>query len=258
MDTHNISVCVAPSIFHKSDRQTLVDVESSFQTIAFVKHLIENCAQLFGEDTLTLLNPTPIQMLIIEQANIAPLGETAVAAADDKKENVTAITKVVVESVDVHVEEKKKQQPVMAANSNVSTLQKREFGRMLNLVSLKGRKSLAPKAAKTKTDLPVAKILSSSSSSTSSYSSTTSIQQLRQSQQQPTVSKESDQMEAAKNCEYSLAKAALHKQLVEEDIASSTNLEIIRQHPTDPTFKSNTISFSKNINVNNCVTKQGE
>jgi hypothetical protein len=57
MDTHNISVCVAPSLFHKStDRQTLVDVESSFQTIAFVKHLIENVAELFGADTLTLLN----------------------------------------------------------------------------------------------------------------------------------------------------------------------------------------------------------
>ncbi len=53
MDSHNISVCVAPSIFHKLDRPS--DVESSFQAIAFIKYLIDNCRQLFGPDLFSLL-----------------------------------------------------------------------------------------------------------------------------------------------------------------------------------------------------------
>jgi hypothetical protein len=56
MDSHNISVCVAPSIFHKLDRPN--DVESSFQIIAFIEYLINNCGELFGNDTFTLLKVT--------------------------------------------------------------------------------------------------------------------------------------------------------------------------------------------------------
>lgn len=53
MDAHNISVCVAPSIFHKLDRPN--DVESSFKAIAFVEFLINNSESLFGTDTFSLL-----------------------------------------------------------------------------------------------------------------------------------------------------------------------------------------------------------
>ena len=45
---HNIAVCVAPSIFHKLDRTH--DVESSFRTIAFIEHLIENTSTLFDDN----------------------------------------------------------------------------------------------------------------------------------------------------------------------------------------------------------------
>lgn len=53
MDSHNLSVCVAPSIFHKLDRPQ--DVESSLQAIAFIKHLIDNCEEIFESGTLLLL-----------------------------------------------------------------------------------------------------------------------------------------------------------------------------------------------------------
>ena len=183
MDTHNISVCVAPSIFHKSDRQTLVDVESSFQTIAFVKNLIENCQQIFGEDTITLLNASTIQTIQDKK-----IKEDILLDNDNENEidKVTPVTELMTQSDSTKLPPTQVQISTMKQNS---TLQKREFGRMLNLVSLKGRKSLAPKiAAKAKVvsssssslsaDLtaPAIKMLSSSASSTSSYSSTTSIQ----------------------------------------------------------------------------------
>lgn len=47
MDVHNISVCVAPSIFHKLDRPN--DLESSFRTIAFIEYMIENVTSIFEE-----------------------------------------------------------------------------------------------------------------------------------------------------------------------------------------------------------------
>ncbi len=53
MDAHNISVCVAPSLFHKLDRPN--DVETSLQTISFVRLLIENIETLFGKPTIVLL-----------------------------------------------------------------------------------------------------------------------------------------------------------------------------------------------------------
>lgn len=56
MDAHNISVCVAPSMFHKLDRPN--DVESSFKAIAFVEFLINNTEALFGADTMSLLKST--------------------------------------------------------------------------------------------------------------------------------------------------------------------------------------------------------
>jgi hypothetical protein len=56
MDANSISVCVAPSLFHKLDRPN--DLETSYQLIHFVRLLIENCASIFGEDTLDLLEAT--------------------------------------------------------------------------------------------------------------------------------------------------------------------------------------------------------
>ena len=165
MDTHNISVCVAPSIFHKSDRQALVDVESSFQTIAFVKHLIENCAQLFGDDTLTLLDAA----LSSGEAALNDINNMEPTHRQEIDENTAAASAALIAPM-----------PIPSANvKQSSTLQKREFGRMLNLVSLKGRKSLAPKSTSaTKGSLSSlsmdAKVLSTSSSN-SSYSSTASV-----------------------------------------------------------------------------------
>jgi len=182
MDTHNISVCVAPSIFHKSDRQTLIDVESSFQTIAFVKSLIENCQQIFGEDTITLLNPPIIQ--IIQDQKVKE--DILIDNDENELDKASPVTGVI--SVDSTKISLSSEVQTSTIKQN-PTIQKREFGRMLNLVSLKGRKSLAPKiAAKAKavssssssslsTDLtaPTAKMMSCSVSSASSYSSTTSI-----------------------------------------------------------------------------------
>ena len=182
MDTHNISVCVAPSIFHKSDRQTLIDVESSFQTIAFVKSLIENCQQIFGEDTITLLNPPTIQ--IIQDQKVKE--DILIDNDDNELDKASPVTGVIsADSTKISLSSEVRTSTI----KQNPTIQKREFGRMLNLVSLKGRKSLAPKiAAKAKavssssssslsTDLtaPTAKMMSCSVSSASSYSSTTSI-----------------------------------------------------------------------------------
>lgn len=59
MDAHNISVCVAPSMFHKLDRPN--DVESSFKAIAFVEFLINNTEALFGAETMTLLKSVMVE-----------------------------------------------------------------------------------------------------------------------------------------------------------------------------------------------------
>lgn len=108
MDAHNISVCVAPSIFHKLDRPN--DVESSFKAIAFVEYLINNIDALFGEDTFSLLQQA---RNVTSQPTTTTINES--------------------ETVDT------KSRPN-------GTKPKTEFGgRVLNLVSLKGRKSLAPK-----------------------------------------------------------------------------------------------------------------
>ena len=100
MDSHNISVCVAPSIFHKLDRPS--DVESSFQAIAFVKYLIDNSESLFGSDVSTLLTNT---------------GQSRPFDVDDESNQElkpTASTKKHKSSMIIH---------------------KREIGRMLNLVA---------------------------------------------------------------------------------------------------------------------------
>lgn len=66
MDSHNLSVCVAPSIFHKLDRPS--DVESSFQAIAFIKHLIDNCETVFGSETMYLLGDNPVEDIYSEMS----------------------------------------------------------------------------------------------------------------------------------------------------------------------------------------------
>jgi len=105
MDSHNLSVCVAPSIFHKLDRPS--DVESSFQAIAFIKHLIDNCADLFGEDTLNLLKPG-CSSVESEQDYLTTDAELTTTA--NKKHTKSAIT-----------------------------MHRKEIGRMLNF-ALKGKK----------------------------------------------------------------------------------------------------------------------
>ena len=110
MDSHNISVCVAPSIFHKLDRPS--DVESSFQAIAFVKYLIDNSESLFGSDVATLLSNT-------EQSR----------------------------PFDVEDESNQELKPTASTKKHKSSMiiHKREIGRMLNLVALKSKKTLVPK-----------------------------------------------------------------------------------------------------------------
>jgi len=124
MDSHNISVCVAPSIFHKLDRPS--DVESSFQAIAFIKYLIDNCRQLFGPDLFSLLQSS--QSLLPKKESIT---SDAVSSLSSFSSNVDPVQ---TEQQNLHHSNEIKQ---TKPGKN-----KREIGRMLNLVSLKGRKPL--------------------------------------------------------------------------------------------------------------------
>lgn len=114
MDSHNLSVCVAPSIFHKLDRPS--DVESSFQAIAFIKHLIDNCETLFGTPTLSLLT----NQLANEHEEdlhselLDPITTSKESVASHKKQTKSIIN------------------------------HRKEIGRMLNF-ALKGKKSLKSK-----------------------------------------------------------------------------------------------------------------
>lgn len=123
MDAHNISVCVAPSIFHKLDRPS--DVESSFQSIAFVKFLIENTESLFGEETLDLFKKPSFDDQALASAEQV-VAQTEVAKTKQLKSS--------------------KSQPVEYETANKN----KSINKVLNLVTLKSKKSLAPKL-KTKT-----------------------------------------------------------------------------------------------------------
>ncbi len=114
MDSHNLSVCVAPSIFHKLDRPS--DVESSFQAIAFIKHLIDNCVYLFGEDTLCLLKPGYSNLESEQEYLTIDTEPTTTTTAAQKKHTKSTIK-----------------------------IHRKEIGRMLNF-ALKGKKTSKSKS----------------------------------------------------------------------------------------------------------------
>jgi hypothetical protein len=149
MDSHNISVCVAPSIFHKLDRPS--DVESSFQAIAFIEYLINNCGKLFGSDLFLLLNAAKLMKKKDEQTITSSLSSfssenlIAESAPSLPKQIPTPLPPpttptTTTTTTTINNEDKTKQ--------NKPIKHKREIGRMLNLVSLKGRKSLSSNTGK--------------------------------------------------------------------------------------------------------------
>jgi hypothetical protein len=172
MDSHNIAVCVAPSMFHKVDRPS--DVESSFQKIAFVKYLIENTEQLFGDDTFKLLKSAE-SIINKENTNLQSTGNKNPLEPCDEKvdvnssnankdlneantrsydlklvnstETLTSNEQVLFDSNDELSNEttKKKSSSSSSTNHANQPTNKREFGKMLNIVTLKGRKSIGPK-----------------------------------------------------------------------------------------------------------------
>ena len=128
MDSHNMAVCIAPSIFHKLDRPS--DVESSFQAIAFIKYLIDNCEVLFGADTLSLL--ISAESILSKRLDTHTL--------DEEFEKVDSQ-----ESAGTDLNEPNSETTIKKPSLKSSLIQRRDIGRMLNLVTLKSRKSLAPK-----------------------------------------------------------------------------------------------------------------
>jgi hypothetical protein len=147
MDSHNISVCVAPSIFHKLDRPS--DVESSFQAIAFIEYLINNCGQLFGSDLFFLLNAAKLMKKKDE-----PITSSLSSFSSEK--NLIAEPSLLLSKQQIHPPTT----PTTTTNTEDKTKQnkpikhKREIGRMLNLVSLKGRKSLSSNTTKLNNEKP--------------------------------------------------------------------------------------------------------
>lgn len=113
MDSHNLSVCVAPSIFHKLDRPS--DVESSFQAIAFIKHLIDNCETVFGKETMYLLGHNPVEVDIYSEMSVHDVDSEEMGAAKQRKGTKSKI------------------------------IHHKEIGRMLNF-ALKGKKSSKSKS----------------------------------------------------------------------------------------------------------------
>ena len=143
MDSHNISVCVAPSIFHKLDRPS--DVESSFQAIAFIEYLINNCGKLFGSDLFLLINAAKLMKKKDEQNITSSLSsfssENLIAEpAPSLPKQIPPPPTTPTTTTTLNNEDKTKQ--------NKPIKHKREIGRMLNLVSLKGRKSLSSNTGK--------------------------------------------------------------------------------------------------------------
>ena len=164
MDAHNLAVCVAPSIFHKLDHTRPNDVESSLQTITFVEYLIDNCELVFGSDTFQLIKGAEVYLLakrqeskqqqqqlqlqqqppavIVTSSSTNDLTEktinapVAVAAA-------AAATNAIVTDSNAAIGGSKK----LKKSATTHKRSGGEFGRMLNLVSLKGKKSVAASSA---------------------------------------------------------------------------------------------------------------
>lgn len=117
MDAHNISVCVAPSMFHKLDRPN--DVESSFKAIAFVEFLINNIEALFGPDTLSLLP------------------SYSVSSSDNPQQEI--LIQPAIQPQPAYTQEPVNE-PAVAKTTGKAHQTKKEFGgRVLNLVGLKSR-----------------------------------------------------------------------------------------------------------------------
>ena len=112
MDVHNISVCVAPSIFHKIDKPS--DVETNFKSIAFVEFMIKNLVELFGADTLSLLSKEPPQIVIEINSD---------TSSQVSKSNESICTK---------------------------TKPRRDLSKVLNLVNFKSKQSLIAQKSKIK------------------------------------------------------------------------------------------------------------
>jgi hypothetical protein len=118
MDAHNISVCVAPSMFHKLDRPN--DVESSFKAIAFVEFLINNIEALFGPDTLSLLP------------------SSSVSSSDNPQQEI--VIQPTIQPAQPTYTQEPINEPVVAKTTGKAHQTKKEFGgRVLNLVGLKSR-----------------------------------------------------------------------------------------------------------------------
>ncbi|CAF0901665.1 unnamed protein product, partial [Brachionus calyciflorus] len=133
MDIHNISVCVAPSIFHKLDRPN--DVESSFKTIAFVEYLIDNTAYLFGNDTLDLFN---------KEERLSDF-----SLSNSQNNQLKKIPNIFIEiNSDSSSQISKSNESIYNQSQKINS--KRDITKILNLVTLKSKKSLVGSKNKSK------------------------------------------------------------------------------------------------------------
>lgn len=136
MDAHNISVCVAPSMFHKLDRPN--DVESSFKAIAFVEFLINNTEALFGADTMSLLRipaPAPQPPHLPHPPQPQQSQQSGGQQCEPKSTEDTVVV-LVEEAASMQAQSR----PAQQQQQQQQQQSKKEFGgRVFNLVSLKSR-----------------------------------------------------------------------------------------------------------------------